>query len=261
MKKISEKIINSSIICVCIAMSASTAHAQNIKLCHDDADSRPWLIKDAKGLNIVLVEAAAAKANAQLEIIALPWKRCLGAVEDKSIDGAIAASYKDERAKFAVYPTSGDKPDVNRRLHTEEYSLYRAKGSNVSWDGSKFSNLTGSIGAQRGYSIIDNLKNWGAKVDEGGALPKDNIKKLVGGQVQAVALTSEEGDQLSKTPDFSGKLEKVTPPLIQKQYFVIFGKEFYSKNQPMVDSIWTNIASIRESKDYKTKVQAAFKNK
>ena len=249
------------LLSVLFGLTATSVQAQNIKLCHDDADSAPWLIKDAKGLNIVLMEAAAAKAGAKLEIVALPWKRCLGAVEDKSIDGAIAASYKDERAKFAVYPTTGDKPDENRRLHTEEYSLYRAKGSNVSWDGSKFSNLTGSIGAQRGYSIIDNLKKWEAKVDEGGALPKDNMKKLVGGQVQAVALTSEEGDQLSKTPDFSGKVEKVTPPLIQKPYYVIFGKEFYSKNQAMVDSIWSNIATIRESKDYKAKVQAAFKKK
>lgn len=256
---ISKIFFSHSIICSVIALSAGSIHAQNIKLCHDDADSRPWLIKDAKGLNIVLIEAAAAKAKAKLEIVALPWKRCLSAVEDKSIDGAIAASYKDERAKFAVYPTIGDKLDENRRLHTEEYSLYRFKGSNVSWDGSKFSNLTGSIGAQRGYSIIDNLKKWEAKVDEGGAHPKDNMKKLLGGQVQAVALTSVEGDQVSKTPEFSGKVEKVTPPLISKPYYVIFGKEFYSKNQIIIESMWSNIATIRESKDYKAKVQTAFK--
>jgi polar amino acid transport system substrate-binding protein len=244
-----------------VVFTASTAQAQNIKLCHDDADSSPWLIKDGKGMNIVLMEAAAVKAGAKLDIVALPWKRCLAAVEDKSIDGAIAASYKDERAKFAVYPTAGDKPDESRRLHNEEYSLYRAKGNTVSWDGSKFSNLTGSIGAQRGYSIIDNIKNSGAKVDEGGALPKDNMKKLVAGQVQAVALTSEEGDQLSKAPEFAGKVDKLTPPLIQKPYYVIFGKDFYSKNQKVVENVWSNIATIRESKDYKAKVQAAFKKK
>ena len=257
--KNSTKILSYSIIFSALIISAGSNHAQNIKLCHDDADSRPWLIKDGKGLNIVLIEAAASKVKTNLEIVALPWKRCLSAIEDKSIDGAIAASYKDERAKFAVYPTSGDKPDENRRLHVEEYSLYRVKGSNVTWDGSKFSNLTGSIGAQRGYSIIDNLKKWEAKVDEGGANPKDNMKKLLGGQVQGVALTSEEGDQLSNSPDFSGKVEKVTPPLISKPYYVIFGKEFYSKNQTVIESIWSNIATIRESKDYKAKVQTAFK--
>ena len=243
------------------ALLTVTVQAQTIKLCHDEADSSPWLIKDAKGLNIVLMEAAAAKVGIKVDIQSLPWKRCLGAVEDGSIQGAIAASYNDERAKFAVYPTKDGKPDADRRLHTEEYSLYRAKGGVVSWDGTKFSNLTGSIGVQRGYSIIDNLKKWGAKVDEGGALPKDNMKKIIGGQVQGVALTSQEGDALLKSTDFSGKIEKVATPLIQKTYFTIFGKDYYSKNQKTVDSLWSTMATIRESKDYKAKVNAAFKSK
>jgi len=256
-----QKILPSALVSTLLAVSVFSAHAQNIKLCHDDADSAPWLMKEAKGLNIVLMESAAAKAGVKLDIAILPWKRCLSAVEDKSMDGAIAASYKDDRAKFAVYPMSGDKPDESRRLHNEEYSLYRAKGGNIAWDGNKFSNLTGTIGAQRGYSIIDNLKKWGAKVDEGGALPKDNMKKVIGGQVQAVALTTQEGDLLLSAPDFAGKIEKLSPPLIQKPYYVIFGKEFYSKNQKVVDTLWANAATIRESKDYKAKVLAAFKKK
>ena len=259
--KIKNVTISSTMLAVTLALTSVTAQAQSIKLCHDDADSAPWLVKGTKGLNIVLMEAAAAKAGAKLEIVALPWKRCLGGVEDKSMDGAIAASFKDDRAKYAVYPTVGDKLDENKRLHTEEYSLYRAKGSNLSWDGTNFSNLTGSVGAQRGYSIIDNLKKSGAKVDEGGALAKDNMKKLVGGQVQAVALTTQEGDLLLASTEFSGKAEKVTPPLIQKTYYTIFGKEFYSKNTKIVDSLWSQMATVRESKDYKGKVQAAFKKK
>ena len=251
----------SAITLSALLMASVQAQAETIKLCHDDADSSPWLMKDAKGLNIVLMEAAAAKVGVKLEIQMFPWKRCLGAVEDGSIHGAIAASYKDERAKFAVYPTKDGKPDADRRLHTEEYSLYRAKGGTVSWDGTKFSNLSGSIGAQRGYSIIDNLKKWEAKVDEGGALPKDNMKKIIGGQVQGVALTSQEGDILLNSPEFAGKIEKVATPLIQKPYFTIFGKDYYSKNQKTVDSLWSTMATIRESKDYKTKVTAAFKKK
>jgi polar amino acid transport system substrate-binding protein len=219
------------------------------------------LVKEGKGLNIVLMESAAAKIGAKLEIQKLPWKRCLGAVEDGSIHGAIAASYKDERAKFAVYPTKDGKPDADRRLHTEEYSLYRAKGGAVSWDGTKFSNLSGSIGAQRGYSIIDNLKKWDAKVDEGGAFPKDNMKKIIGGQVQGVALTTQEGDMLLNSPEFAGKIEKIASPLIQKPYFTIFGKDYYSQNQKLADNLWAAMATVRESKDYKSKVTAAFKKK
>lgn len=244
-----------------LGATALTAQAQAIKVCHDDAESAPWIIKDGKGLNVVLMEMAAAKAGVKLEIAALPWKRCLGEVEAGSIAGAIAASYKDERAKFAVYPTKDDKPDAARRLYTDSYTLYRAKGGNVSWDkeGSKFVNLTGSIGAQRGYSIIDDLKKWGAKVDEGGGASKDNLKKLVGGQVQAVAMNTIQGDLISDSAEFKGKVEKVTPPLIEKPYYTIFGKDFYSKNQKTVDGIWAAMATVRESKEYKSKEAAVLK--
>jgi polar amino acid transport system substrate-binding protein len=243
------------------AASSGVAVAQTIKLCHDEAESSPWLIKNGKGLNIVLMEEAAAKNGVKLAISSLPWKRCLNAVEDKSIDGAIAASFNQERAAFAVYPTTGGKPDATKRLHSDEYSLYQLKGGKLEWDGTKFNNLTGAIGAQRGYSIINDIKKAGAKVDEGGAFPRDNMRKIIGGQVQAIALTTQEGDALIAQPDFAGKVEKIATPLTQKNYFTIFGKDYYSANQKTVDNLWAVMATIRESKEYKAKVTAAFKNK
>ena len=258
---LSGKTFKLSTVTMVLWVASSSLMAQTVKLCHDDADSSPWLIKNGKGLNIVLMEEAARKAGVQININPLPWKRCLNAVEDKSMDGAIAASFKDERAVFAVYPMAAGKLDIARRLHTDEYSLYQAKGGKLGWDGKQFSNLTGAIGAQRGYSIIDDLKKAGAKVDEGGAFPKDNMKKIVGGQVQAIALTTQEGDNLLTQPDFAGKAEKVATPLVQKHYFTIFGKDFYAKNQKSVDNLWAAMATIRESKEYKAKVATAFKNK
>jgi polar amino acid transport system substrate-binding protein len=241
------------------AASFSVQAADPIKLCHDEAESAPWIIKDGKGLNIVLLEMAAAKAGVKLDIAVLPWKRCLGEVESGAIAGAIAASYKEERAKFAMYPSVGDKPDPARRLYTDSYTLYRATGNKLAWDGSKFAELTGSIGAQRGYSINDDLKKWGAKVDEGSGHAKDNFKKLVGGQVQGVALNTLQGDLISASSEFKGKVEKVSPPLIEKPYYVIFGKDFYSKNQKAVDGFWDVLAKTRDSKEYKAKEAAVLK--
>jgi polar amino acid transport system substrate-binding protein len=207
------------------------------------------------------MEQAAAKAGVKLAISPLPWRRCLNSVEDKSMDGAIAASFNQERAAFAAYPMSGDKLDIGRRLHTEEYSLYQAKGGKLDWNGSKFTHLNGSVGAQRGYSIINDLKKAGAKVDEGGALPRDNMRKILGGQVQAVGLTTQEGDALMSHPDFVGKIDKIPTPLIQKHYFTIINKDYYGKNQKTIDNLWAAMTTVRESNAYKAQVASAFKSK
>jgi polar amino acid transport system substrate-binding protein len=45
-----------------------------------------------------------------------------------------------------------DKVDVSKRMSTDNYHLYRLKGSKVDWDGKAFSNLDGRIGAQAGFS-------------------------------------------------------------------------------------------------------------
>jgi polar amino acid transport system substrate-binding protein len=245
----------------CILTACTLSFSQAIQLCHDESDSAPWLLKNGKGLNILLMEEAAAQVGLKITVKALPWRRCLLAIQDKSIDGAIAASFNQERASFAEYPMAGGKPDINRRLHTDEYSLYQAKGGNLKWDGTKFSNLTGMIGAQRGYSVLNDLKNAGAKVDEGGSFPRENVRKIIGGQVQAIALTTQEGDAQLLNPEFAGKIEKISPPFIQKHYYTIIGKDYYRNNQKTVEALWSAMVTIRESKAYQAKVMAAFKNK
>jgi len=243
-----------------LGASALVAQAETIKVCSDDGAAEPWFSKEGKGLAVMLTEMAAAKAGLKVEVVPLPWKRCLDEVETGATAGALAASHKEERAKYAMYPMTGDKLDASRRIYSDGYTLYRVKGNAIGWDGSKFTNMTGSIGAQRGYSIIDDLKKWGAKVDEGGGTAKDNLKKLVGGQIQGLALSTVEGNVSTKMPEFAGKVEAVSPALVAKPYFAIFGKDYYSKNQKAVDSLWAAMATVRESKEYKAKEAAAIKN-
>jgi polar amino acid transport system substrate-binding protein len=246
---------------ISIAFACSSVFGQTLRLCNDEADSSPWIVKNEKGLNIVLMEEAASRVGIKLDIQPLPWRRCMLAVQEKAVDGAIAASFNEERTAFAHYPTLAKKLDISRRLHTDEYSLYQSKGGKLTWNGSAFSHLHGAIGAQRGYSVVGDLKKLGAQVEEGGTFPIDNMRKLITGQVQAVALTTQEGDALLAHPDFAGKIEKITPQLVQKHYFTIIGKDYYQSNTKTVEALWSAMATIRESKAYQAKVTAAFKNK
>lgn len=238
---------------------ATQAQTQPLTLCMEDIDVYPWVTKDGRGLNVVLLELLSAKYGLQVKLAAVPWKRCLGEIEAGTIAGGFSASYKDERAKYAVYPMANGKLDASRRMMNDGYTLYRATGSTIGWDGSKFLNLTGPVGANAGYSIVDDLKKWGATVDDGAKSSDNSMKKLIAGAVQGAAFQTLEGEMVAAKPEYVGKVEKVSPPLVEKPLFLIFGKNYYSKNQKFVEDFWNMVAAVRESAEYKAKESAFLK--
>lgn len=226
----------------------------SVKFCHEDVDVYPWVLKDRPGLNIAHLKAVEQKLGIKIETIPLPWKRCQDDMREGKVDGIFAASFKTERLDMGVYPMAGDKPDAARAMMYDGYSLYRLKGGAVQWDGKKLT-AAGSIGAQPGYSIVDQLKQLGVKVDEGTKTADDNLKKVLLGRLDAAALQTLEGDNsLSTNPEYGAKLEKVTPPLVDKPFFLMLSKQFVAKYADFSKDVWKALAEVRESADYKAKM-------
>lgn len=227
-----------------------------MKFCHEDVDVYPWVLKDRPGLNVIHMRAVEQKLGIKFEITPLPWRRCQEELREGKVDGIFAASYKTERLEIGHYPMTADKTDATRAMMYDGYSLYRLKGSTAQWDGSKLS-VAGSVGAQPGYSIIDQLKQLGVRVDDGTKTADDNLKKLLGGRVEAVALQTLEGDNsLANNPEFASKVEKVKPPLVDKPFFLMLSKQFVAKYGDFSKDIWKTLAEVRESPDYKAKMSA-----
>lgn len=221
-------------------------------LCYEDADNFPWLIRGGVGLNNKLIEMASAQSAVKVVQVPFPWKRCLNNVATGEVAGGLAASYSDERAKFAVYPTTADgKPDPSRRLKMDGYSLYRVKGTTAHWDGQQFVNLTGRIGSQLGYASAAELRKYGAIVYESGDSPETAMRHLVAGDLQLLALMNFQGDGLLNNPEFASKVEKIPSPFTDKPYFVIFNKDYYSANRKTVEEFWAGLAAARESVQFK----------
>ncbi len=224
-----------------------------LTLCYDFGEQYPWVINSGKGLSIVLMETVAEERNEKFELRPMPWKDCLEDLKKSVVDGAFAASYTAERAEFAVYPMADGKPDPTRRLYTDGYTLLRLKGSKVTWNGSKFGNLSGPIGTQAAYSIITDLKKWGATVDSNADIPETLLRRFGSGQLQAIALLTGQAKKTLQSPYLANKVEIVSPPLTEKPYFVIFNRNYYAKQAKTADGIWASVAKVRESSTYKAK--------
>lgn len=245
-----------AIFLLALLMVSQGLCAQVTRICYEDAQNIPWNTADGQGLNNRLVRLAAAQSGMRVDLMALPWKRCLIEVADGRVDGAVGASFNDERASFAAYPMDAlGMPDAARRIRFDGYSFYRLKGSPADWDGKRFVHLSDPISAQLGYAIVRDLKTMGVAVEESSGDAAQHMRKLTHGHVPLVALLSYEGDALLQTPEFADRVERIPTAFSRKPYFVIFNKPYYGNNQKAVDDFWAAIAVVRESAAFRKLVR------
>lgn len=181
-----------------------------------------------------------------------PWKRCLKNIETNVTEGCFSASFKEKRKTYGYYP-GGDSPNKSQRIHSSSYSLYVLKGANISVIGKlSIDGLNGKVAAPAGYSIGDDLIKKGYQVDAGASLTTHNFEKLLQGRVKAVAALSLNGNNiLSKNTKYSDKIQVITPPLIDKPYYLMFSKQFANSNRELVEKIWETIGVLRETQGHK----------
>lgn len=243
-----------------LLIGTTTAYAADkpvVRACTENEDSYPWVLKDRPGLTVLMLRMVEKQLGSKIEVAPLPWKRCLDDLKNGNVDAAFKISFSAARAaELGAYPMTGDKPDNAKRLLIDSYSLYRLKGGTVEWDG-KTLKASGAVGAQSGFSVVDQLKSLGVRVDDATRSADDNLKKLVAGRIDALALQSEEGDaSVESSPEFKGKVERIKPVLVEKPYFLIFSKQFASKYPEHTKEVWDTIGKVRESAEYTNAVKS-----
>lgn len=225
--------------------------AEVLRAAFEDKALPPYYMGDSTdveverpGVSIELVREAAKEVGVDVEFVRMPWVRCQKSLQKGEVDAIFNASFKEERLEYGVYPMIGSKPDPARRIATVSYALYRLKGSPVTWDGRAIEGLDGPVGAQSGYSIVEDLARMGIKTEEAQA-STTNFRKLASKRIPAVAALVVTGDALLAAGDYPN-VEKVTPPLATKDYFVMFSHQFYDGKHALAERLWTKIAELRD---------------
>ncbi|MBG0842408.1 substrate-binding periplasmic protein [Ectopseudomonas toyotomiensis] len=229
-----------------------------LTFCHEDQNAYPWVMTDGTGLNLELLDLVQQALKLQVIYVAVPWKRCLSGMQQGLYDGAFAASFKTERLQMGRYPSDADgRPDAFRRLHTSRYTLYRRIGSAVSWDGQRFTHVTGRVGSLSGFSIRDLLLAHGLEVDESSRDPLALLQMLVHGRVDAVALQTMRGDFiLQANPQLARQVEKLPQLLEEKPYYLMLSNALLARDPELAERIWSEVQRQRESATYQARVEA-----
>ena len=226
--------------------------AEPIRLCQDEIAGEPWRRKDNSGLNMVMLRMVELRLNITFSVENLPWKRCLTMLEQGKFDGVIAASYREDRKKIGIYPSTADghTPDRNRRMSGEDFYFYKLKNGVFFWDGTRITNANKPVGAQQGYSAVALLKEKGIQVDDRHRLPEQLMRKVALGHNSAALLSAGEGDKWLGNASFKTSLEKVSTPFYQSNGYLLLSHQFYAAKRQTAEKIWDSIASVRTSGEY-----------
>jgi polar amino acid transport system substrate-binding protein len=225
-----------------------------VVLSTDDTPGYPYIIGEGKdydwikpGIEIELYQRMAKMLDLKIKFIRRPWARCLNDLEVGEVDGIFPASFKEKRLKMGQYPMKNGKVDESKKTRDNTYYFYKLKDSPVNWDGKNFKYLTKSVGATRGWAIVDNLKKMGVKVEETNSPEQDLEKMLVGRIDGAASLETVMDVYLKSNKERYKNIIKVPIPLRKKPYYLMLSHQFVNKHPKLSQKMWNTIAEIRKS--------------
>jgi len=232
--------------------SVSPALSVDLKFCAENKNQAPYIVgesnvvlEDFPGLVVEMVMLAGSRLNAKTTFMRASWKRCLLLLKKGAVDGVFMGSFNPDRQKIAVFPMIGGKIDPSRRIVTSSYSFYRLKGTSPNWDGEAFSGKWGGIGAPRGYSIVNDLRNRGLTLREYDS-PPDVFHGLTRKEISAAAIHTSTGDLLIRSGLFPA-IERLRIPIVTKHYYIMLSHSLFEREQNLAENFWKEIAIIREN--------------
>ena len=237
-------------LCLLLAAAAAAvpaaAEESTIRLC--TSDWPPYTIKpqDGKpvsGSHTEIVAAAFARLGFAVEIRSMAWERCLNDAAAGLYDGLYSASFRPERAAFAIYP--------KQRLRAVSYVVVVRKGAAHGWSETRrVAALPQPVAVPGGFSIVHELRQMpGVTVDSGALNDAQDLSKLLDGRVGAI-IAEREGARLAIAALNAAHLVETLDPPYQalRDYFLIISRQYRKSEaaaQELADRLDQVLAAMR----------------
>lgn len=177
---------------MCAPLAASQ---ESMRLCHNEDESFPWLLKHTPGFSQIMATDTAQALGIRLSFVPMRGAACLDAVAQGSVDGALSIIFLPERLQNMAFPGPAAGPaDPEFRMYNNSVSLFHRKQDKMSWDGTRLQ-VNGVIGVRQGNFAARRLQALGAKVDSSSTSYLDLFKRLERGEVMAAAIDTLEGTE------------------------------------------------------------------
>jgi len=240
-----------ALLCL-MAGPAARADELALHLGYSDKESAVFLVGDGAtipekpGIAIEMVEAAAKACDVAVSFARYPGGRLLALAGENTIDGVVMLSFNRERLALAAYPMKGDAADPDYQIASLSYAFYVRADSAITWNGMEITGLTKPVGANFGWSIVEDLKKDGLAV-EPAKDTANNFNKLMGGRIDAVAMHATIGDTYVTHHGLAGKVKRLDPPISTKPYYLVLSRAWHDSHPEVAQCLWQSIADQRRT--------------
>lgn len=246
------------ITAIILALPISAFSQDAMVLCIEDQAASPYTYPTKDGTMQVLLKMAAKQANLQVTFKISAWKRCIEDVRSGTLSGLVNAGYTPFHAEYAAFPVLADgQPNTAQSLAKIDTMVYHIKGSNTSWDGSKFINVSKPVLIPAGFATIsDRLKSLNVPFDDNTKEPLRNLYKMIAGQGDVMlGFDIEMNALIAGHKDIQDKVEMLPIKFMATDYYAPFSKKYYSAHKEQVDALWTAIGKVKKSKEYQDAIK------
>lgn len=233
---------------LCLTL-AFPLEATLLRVCYENSEMQPYThgddVSPEPGFLPDLIEQASKESNLNLVFYRRPWGRCMLDLEQGQAEGIFPLIWTAEREQWAAFPqlaTGGLDPE--RYLWEGSYSIFVRYGSNLRWDGERFSQLKNGVAAPFGYVAQQRLNQLGIpgpqhiSVEKGLALVA--LKRLDGYVVDSLI-----GKYLIHKYGLNNDLTTLRVPFMSSKWYLALSKHFVRHHPDHAQELWTALEKIR----------------
>lgn len=229
-----------------LACLASAAHAQSMVICINDEEFSPFTSPNHEGESQLLIRRAAERLDWQISFVSVPWRRCLAGVGKGHYDAVIGVSASPEYQSTLVFPHAARVVDQTRSLGISRWVVYRAVGSQASWDGQHFSQLSKPVLYPAGRATLKvALQRFAVPVDDTAKNSTLLARMLLKGRGSLVIDHSYQVEQLQALPEFKGRLEVLPEVFGYGPIHLAVSQQLYARHSQQVEALWDEIGALR----------------
>jgi polar amino acid transport system substrate-binding protein len=223
--------IRKSLLAIMLIMCVAFLGAEEKPIILVTFDYPPFMFienKQAKGINVEIVDEIFKRIDAPHEIDFYTVTRCLKMIENYEADGMFSLKKTKEREKTMTF--------TSIPIVVQDYVFFKKKNTNFNFDGSIDSIKNLSIGVVQdtsyGPKFNENVKNGALKKIDSAISFELVMKKLMGDRTDIAIFSRVIGEALIKKMGYEGEIIQTGPPIeIVSSYFAFSNN---SKNAVLV---------------------------
>lgn len=231
------------------AVSAVEVSTRVLNVCIAEADIPPFSYATYESTLLQQVRLTAQRQGWEVTFTTRPWLRCRAEVASGKYDVLVPVAPGRENSDTFVFPGRKGEPDPALALGTVRVVAAQKLGSNVSWDGQRFTGLHGPVISLRGMNALSEYLTLIGVPSVGASSPRDMMHMLLAGRSNLVVDIEYRMHQTLEEPEFRERFQVLPTAVLTLPVYLVASPPFYRLHKDVVERLWHDTAGLGENSD------------